>query len=208
MRVLWTARNHGCTTGATHTTCSSMGLLTNLTSTIHACLLLPTAALLALHGALAEADAAKLRWQPGTDHCKWPGVYCTDDKYVYLIDLSRQGIAGTLSDAVDLSALQELQSIWLQGNQLAGSLPASWFSLPSLRELLLYDNAIEVCTELNIGVQQTCCRKYPLCITLQHGCTEKGTASRGWCSNRIHLTQQPVAADCRTSAPRRLHSIS
>ncbi|WIA09438.1 hypothetical protein OEZ85_008842 [Tetradesmus obliquus] len=101
------------------------------------------AALLTLSRELAEADAAKLRWQPGTDHCKWPGVYCTDDNYVYLVDLSSQGIAGTLSDAVDLSALQELQSIWLQGNQLAGTLPASWFTLPSLRELLLYDNAIQ-----------------------------------------------------------------
>lgn len=134
------------------------------------------AALLTLSGALAEADAAKLRWQPGTDHCKWPGVYCTDDNYVYLVDLSSQGIAGTLSDAVDLSALQELQSIWLQGNQLAGKLPASWFTLPSLRELLLYDNAIEVCKKLNIAAQHTyshtalsvCCCSSSFVVHKQH----------------------------------------
>jgi hypothetical protein len=44
---------------------------------------------------------------------------------VYLLDLSNQGLSGTLSDAVKLGALQHLQSIWLQGNQLAGALPAS-----------------------------------------------------------------------------------
>jgi hypothetical protein len=111
---------------------------------------MPTAALLSLSQALASADAAKLQWQPGANHCNWQGVYCTDDKQVYLMDLSNQAISGTLSDAVDLSALQELQSIWLQGNQLAGTLPASWFNLPRLRELLLYDNAIEVSTMINI----------------------------------------------------------
>jgi hypothetical protein len=105
--------------------------------------------LITLGGALAAADAVKLQWQPGTDHCNWQGVYCTDDKHVYLVDLSNKGISGTLSDVVDLAALKELQNVWLQGNQLAGTLPASWFSLPSLRELLLYDNALEVRTWLN-----------------------------------------------------------
>jgi hypothetical protein len=63
---------------------------------------------------------------------------------VYLLDLSSQGLQGTLGDAVKLGALQQLQSIWLQGNQLAGTLPGSWFALPSLQELMLYDNALEV----------------------------------------------------------------
>jgi hypothetical protein len=63
---------------------------------------------------------------------------------VYLLDLSSQALQGTLSDTVKLGALQQLQSIWLQGNQLAGTLPGSWFALPSLQELMLYDNALEV----------------------------------------------------------------
>jgi hypothetical protein len=104
----------------------------------------PATGLLSFKQALIAADAAKLGWNPGTNHCQWLGVYCNTAQHVYLLDLSSQGLQGTLSDAVKLGALQQLQSIWLQGNQLAGTLPGSWFSLPSLQELMLYDNAIEV----------------------------------------------------------------
>jgi hypothetical protein len=107
------------------------------------------AALLSFKQALDAADAVKLNWQPGSDHCQWLGVYCNAVQRVYLLDLSNLGLQGTLSEAVKLGGLQQLQSIWLQGNRLAGSLPASWFMLPSLQELMLYDNALQVsCRQL------------------------------------------------------------
>lgn len=68
-------------------------------------------------------------------------MYCTPEQHVYLIDLASQGLQGTLSDAIDLSPLQQLRTLWLQENQLKGTIPASWFSnVPSLQEVMLYDN--------------------------------------------------------------------
>lgn len=103
------------------------------------------AALLALKASLA---AEQLQWQNGTDHCSgWPGVYCgafgsPPQQRVYMVDLSSQGLSGSLSNSVDLSALEYLQIIWLYGNQLTGKLPSSWSNLKAIQEINLYNNAL------------------------------------------------------------------
>lgn len=102
------------------------------------------AALLGLKAALAPGDAAQLTgWQPGTDPCQgWKGVYCNTGNRVYVVDLSDLGLSGTLSDSVDFSLVTQLQSLWLHGNRLTGTLPSSLSQLQKLSDLKVYDNQL------------------------------------------------------------------
>lgn len=87
------------------------------------------------------------QWQAGGDPCNagpargatWPSVYCNPDGHVYVLDLSSKRLTGSLSDAIDLTRLPHLQTLWLFDNPgLTGSLPASWSAAASLRELSIY----------------------------------------------------------------------
>jgi len=103
------------------------------------------AALLALKASLA---AEQLQWQNGTDPCSgWSGIYCgafgsPPQQRVYMVDLSSQGLSGSLNNSVDLSPLEHLQALWLYGNQLTGKLPSSWSNLKAIQEINLYNNAL------------------------------------------------------------------
>jgi hypothetical protein len=79
------------------------------------------AALLALKQALGLQVP---EWAAGSDPCNselsagmtWPHVYCNQQGRVYVIDLSSKGLTGSLSDAVDISRLRFLQTLWLFDN--------------------------------------------------------------------------------------------
>jgi hypothetical protein len=104
-----------------------------------------SAALLALKASLG---AEQLQWQNGTDPCAgWSGIYCgafgtPPQQRVYMVDLSSQGLSGSLNNSVDLSPLEHLQALWLYGNQLTGKLPSSWSNLKAIQEINLYNNAL------------------------------------------------------------------
>ncbi|KAF6256526.1 hypothetical protein COO60DRAFT_1252895, partial [Scenedesmus sp. NREL 46B-D3] len=75
----------------------------------------------------------------------WKQVFCSTfsgRQQVYIIDLSQIGLTGTLDDSVPLANLTRLQALWMSGNELAGSLPASWGRIRSLQEVKLDMNAL------------------------------------------------------------------
>mmetsp|Transcript_7339 Transcript_7339/g.20719 ORF Transcript_7339/g.20719 Transcript_7339/m.20719 type:complete len:130 (-) Transcript_7339:41-430(-) len=68
------------------------------------------------------------------------GAVCDGNSTVVGVDLSHQGMEGTLP--ASWSALSSLQSIDLSYNNLTGPLPAEWSALSSLRTLKLRNNRL------------------------------------------------------------------
>lgn len=78
----------------------------------------------------------------GNDPCEgpWFGLRCDTSQKVFMINLPKNGLNGTLSPLVaNLDALSEVR---LAGNNLRGPIPANWTNLKSLTYLDLSDNDI------------------------------------------------------------------
>ncbi|KAL6575725.1 hypothetical protein OROHE_000706 [Orobanche hederae] len=80
------------------------------------------------------------KWS-GNSPCSWLGISCNSRNEVFVINLQRLGVNGTLSPwLVNLPSLLEVH---LEGNNLHGHVPANLTRLKSLRLLNLMGNNIE-----------------------------------------------------------------
>lgn len=73
--------------------------------------------------------------------CEWTGVSCGDDStLVRTVDLSSNGLSGTLPD--ELNLLKALRVLNISGNSIGGSLPPGFFNLFKLEEINLSGNLL------------------------------------------------------------------
>ena len=123
------------------------------------------AALVALYDATGGANwTTNTNWSTTAALSTWHGVTTDSDGRVTQLNLSDNGLTGTIPTALgDLSNLQELylwgneltgpipaelgnlsslQILSLQNNNLSGEIPAALGNLASLQELILYDNPL------------------------------------------------------------------
>ena len=81
-------------------------------------------------------------WMTSVSLCSWERISCNTMPYPPLLkemDLSNNGLTGTVPTAVSL--LSELGVLWLNGNNLTGTIPGTTLgSLPHLFILYLQDN--------------------------------------------------------------------
>ncbi len=82
----------------------------------------------------------KINWLTGTSPCGWDGVSCDGGGRVTGLVLPTNNLSGTLP--ASLSALTNLQNIYLYDNHLSGSIPASLSALASLQTLDLSSNQL------------------------------------------------------------------
>ena len=79
-------------------------------------------------------------WLVELDHCSWSGVTCMVGGIVTDLDLSNNGLNGTLP--ITLGDLTSLSSLSLNNNQLTGSIPTELGNLSDMVYLYLYDNQL------------------------------------------------------------------
>jgi preprotein translocase subunit SecG len=87
----------------------------------------------------------KKNWLSGTDHvCNWQRVTCFEsstEKRVTEVDLSKNNLVGTIPKT--LSLLKTVQTLWFNSNSIKGSIPGEVFgSLPQLTVLYLQNNQL------------------------------------------------------------------
>ncbi|TKW31102.1 hypothetical protein SEVIR_2G083100v4 [Setaria viridis] len=99
-----------------------------------------------------SGDSGKLSsWNESTSYCSWEGITC-GKRYpwrVVALDLSSQGLTGTISPAV--GNLTFLLSLNLSSNALQGEIPPSIGSLSRLRILDLSENMLNGVIPSNIS---------------------------------------------------------
>ncbi|KAG0604982.1 hypothetical protein M758_9G023800 [Ceratodon purpureus] len=90
---------------------------------------------------LAKAWGFK-SWDGSTDPCTghWPGITCDANYRVLKIDLTGQGLKGSISPAI--GQLVYLESLVLQNNNITDPIPAEIGNLVHLRELNLINNSL------------------------------------------------------------------
>jgi len=80
-------------------------------------------------------------WLNYTDVCDWYGVSCSNDGVVTSIDLAENGLNGTLPGNGVWDRLSNIDTLYLEGNDIIGSLPSDLGELTSLTFLdLSYNN--------------------------------------------------------------------
>jgi len=80
-------------------------------------------------------------WLNYTDVCDWYGVSCSNDGVITTIDLAENGLNGTLPGNGVWDRLSNIDTLYLEGNDIIGSLPSDLGELTSLTFLdLSYNN--------------------------------------------------------------------
>ena len=87
--------------------------------------------LLAFKAKISGHPGVLASWNQSSSHCSWAGVTCSRRHQwrVVALDLSAQGLAGTISPAI--GNLTFLRSLNLSFNGLRGEIPPSVGSLPA-----------------------------------------------------------------------------
>lgn len=99
------------------------------------------AALLAVKKALDPPGAMLTGWSEAAGlYCSWSNVVCDSMSNVVRLTLSYLGLEGGLPPAAVLLELPRLESLFLGGNMLKGTLPGGYSAAPVLSELYLHDN--------------------------------------------------------------------
>ena len=84
--------------------------------------------------------SARTKWLSNTEIGTWYGVLTDEDGRVKLLDLSDNGLKGSIPSAV--GGLSELSSLDLSNNQLSGRIPWQLGNLSQLRQLHLSANEL------------------------------------------------------------------
>ncbi|XP_010462414.1 PREDICTED: serine/threonine-protein kinase BRI1-like 1 [Camelina sativa] len=88
-----------------------------------------TALLMAFKQFSVKSDPSNVlgnwKYESGRGSCSWRGVSCSDDGRIVGLDLRNGGITGTLN-LVNLTALPNLQNLYLQGNYFSSSSVGDW----------------------------------------------------------------------------------
>lgn len=81
-----------------------------------------------------------LDWEPtAVDPCSWAMVTCSPDRFVIAIGAPSQELSGTLSPSI--GNLTNLQSLYLQDNNISGPIPSELGKLQKLTALYLSGNS-------------------------------------------------------------------
>jgi serine/threonine protein kinase/Leucine-rich repeat (LRR) protein len=108
-------------------------------------------ALVAFKAKISRHSGVLESWNQSTSYCSWEGITCGKRHAwrVVALDLSSQGLAGTISPAV--GNLTFLRLLNLSYNSLQGEIPASIGSLRRLRRLHLRQNTLTGAIPSNIS---------------------------------------------------------
>ena len=100
---------------------------------------LPT--LSSIYNALGGSSWKKSdNWLDGCDPCDWLGVTCNAEGRVIGLDLSNNGLSGSLPP--EIGQLTELQNLDLGQNKISGEIPVEIYTLSNLTTLHLHNNVI------------------------------------------------------------------
>ena len=88
-------------------------------------------------------------WLRDEFHCAWQGVLCDSDGFVSALWLDENNLLGTVPDAV--GRLRHLRSLDLSGNALSGGLPANLSQLVNLSQLFLGNAGLSGTLESSFG---------------------------------------------------------
>ena len=107
--------------------------------------------LLAFKAKISGHPGVLASWNQSSSHCSWAGVTCSRRHQwrVVALDLSAQGLAGTISPAI--GNLTFLRSLNLSFNGLRGEIPPSVGSLRRLQQLDLGVNMLAGVIPTNIS---------------------------------------------------------
>ncbi|WIA15297.1 hypothetical protein OEZ85_001966 [Tetradesmus obliquus] len=100
-------------------------------------------ALLQFKAAVDPANAVLKDWSSRLLHCTWVYVTCDRNQNIIRLNMVYLGLAGKLPDGNVMKNLPHLTHIYLGGNLLKGTLPASWGTTLKPVELFLNDNQLE-----------------------------------------------------------------
>ncbi|KAJ4800339.1 Receptor-like protein kinase [Rhynchospora pubera] len=87
-------------------------------------------------------------WNESSPLCQWSGVHCNQDNRVSTLNLQTLGLTGYISPYI--GNLSSLRYLYLQGNQLSGSLPDQLSHLKLLQIMNVSSNLIQGNIPLNI----------------------------------------------------------
>ncbi len=98
-------------------------------------------ALSSIYNALGGSTWKKSdNWLTSCDPCDWLGVTCNAEGRVIGLDLSNNGLSGTLPP--EMGQLTELQNLDLGQNKISGEIPVEIYTLSNLTTLHLHNNVI------------------------------------------------------------------